>query len=153
MISPSLIARLSRARDLLQESYTHVRVEQAAREAALSPYHFIRLFKATFGCTPHQALVEARLDRAKQLLLAADLSVTQICMEVGFASLGSFSSLFARRVGVPPVLYRRRFQPLVAVPAAQPLSLIPGCYSLMWGWPTQQFSRSAATDELRESRP
>jgi AraC-like DNA-binding protein len=159
MISPSLLTRLSRARELLQESRAHVRVEQAAREAALSPYHFIRLFKATFGHTPHQALVEARLDRAKQLLLAADLSVTQVCMEVGFASLGSFSSLFARRVGVSPALYRRRYHALAAVPAAHPLSLIPGCYALMWGWPasdaarTPQFPRSAVSAELPQSPP
>jgi AraC-like DNA-binding protein len=159
MISPSLLTRLSRARDLLQESPVHVRVEQAAREAALSPYHFIRLFKATFGRTPHQALVEARLDRAKHLLLAADLSVTQVCMEVGFASLGSFSSLFARRVGLSPALYRRRFHALAAVPGAHPRSLIPGCYALMWGWSataaaqTPQFSRSPATGELPESAP
>ena len=99
MISSSLLMRLCRARDLLQESRGTVRVVHAAREAALSPYHFIRLYRATFGQTPHQALIDARLDRAKQLLVAADLSVTQVCLEVGFASLGSFSSLFTRRIG------------------------------------------------------
>lgn len=151
MISPTLLVRLCRARDLLQDSRGKVRVEQAAREAALSPYHFIRLFKATFGQTPHQALIDARLDRAKQLLVAADLSVTQVCLEVGFASLGSFSSLFARRVGASPAAYRRRVQALVEVPGRLPPALIPGCYSLMWGWPAarseprleQQLSRSA----------
>jgi AraC-like DNA-binding protein len=159
MISPSLLTRLSRARELLQESRERVHVEQAAREAALSPYHFIRLFKATFGCTPHQALVEARLDRAKRLLLAADLSVTEVCMEVGFASLGSFSSLFARRVGVSPALYRRRYHALATVPGAHPTSLIPGCYALMWGWPasaassTPQFPRSSVAGEPSQSGP
>lgn len=151
MISPTLLVRLCRARDLLQDSRGKVRVEQAAREAALSPYHFIRLFKATFGQTPHQALIDARLDRAKQLLVAADLSVTQVCLEVGFASLGSFSSLFARRVGASPAAYRRRVQAFVEVPGRLPPALIPGCYSLMWGWPAasseprleQQLSRSA----------
>ena len=56
MISPTLLVRLCRARDLLQEARGAVRVEQAARQAALSPYHFIRLFKATFGWTPHQVV-------------------------------------------------------------------------------------------------
>jgi AraC-like DNA-binding protein len=156
MISPSLRVRLCRARDFLQESRGNVRVAQAAREAALSPYHFIRLFKATFGRTPHQVLIDARLDRARQLLLAADLSVTQICLEVGFASLGSFSSLFARRVGTSPVQYRRRVRALVTVPGEWPPALIPGCYSLMWGWPAaaadnQQLSRSAPRRELPQS--
>jgi AraC-like DNA-binding protein len=157
MISPTLLVRLCRARDLLQESRGAVRVEQAAKEAALSPYHFIRLFKATFGTTPHQLLIDARLDRAKRLLLAADLSVTQICLEVGFASLGSFSTLFARRVGTPPAAYRRRVQVLIEVPGRLPLSLIPGCYSLMWGWPAAaaepQLSRSAAGPAVAESPP
>lgn len=157
MISPTLLVRLCRARDLLQDSHGAVRVEQAARQAALSPYHFIRLFKATFGTTPHQLLIDARLERAKRLLLAADLSVTQVCLEVGFASLGSFSALFARRVGTPPAAYRRRVQPLIEVPSRLPLSLIPGCYSLMWGWPAAdagpQLSRSAPSPVVPESPP
>ncbi len=159
MITPSLLARLCRARDLLQESQGNVRVEQAAREAALSPYHFIRLFKATFGRTPHQVLIDARLGRAKQLLLAAELSVTEICLEVGFASLGSFSALFARRVGASPIAYRRRVQALVQVPGEWPPALIPGCYSLMWAWPEAavaggpQLSRSAACGDMRQSTP
>ena len=109
----TVLARLCRARELLREARGNVRIEQAAREAALSPYHFIRLFKATFGATPYQMAIDARLDRAKQLLLAADLSVTEICLEVGFASLGSFSSLFARRVGVSSAAYRWRVRVMI----------------------------------------
>jgi AraC-like DNA-binding protein len=149
-----VLVRLCRARDLLQDVRGTVRIEQAAREAALSPYHFIRLFKATFGATPHQVSIDARLERAKQLLLAADLSVTEICLEVGFASLGSFSALFARRVGTSPAAYRRRVRAMVQVPGVVPASLIPGCYSLMWGWPAAdperepQLSRSTSAREL-----
>jgi len=161
MISSSLLVRLCRARDLLQESRGKVRVEHAAREASLSPYHFIRLYRATFGQTPHQALIDARLDRAKQLLVAGDLSVTQVCLEVGFASLGSFSSLFARRVGASPAAYRRRVRALVEVPGRLPPALIPGCYSLMWGWPAasggslieEQLSRSALRRCVPQSLP
>jgi AraC-like DNA-binding protein len=142
------LVRLCRARELLQDARGNVRVEQAAREAALSPYHFIRLFKATFGETPHQVAIDARLDRAKQLLLAADLSVTEICLEVGFASLGSFSSLFARRVGASPAAYRRRVRAMVQVPGVVPASLIPGCYSLMWSWPQ---AISSANSNYREA--
>ncbi len=154
----ALLARLCRARDLLRESHGKVRLEEAAREAALSRYHFIRLFKATFGTTPHQVLIDARLDRAKQLLLAADLPVTQICLEVGCDSLGSFTTLFTRRIGLPPAAYRQRGRARIQVPASFASSPIAGCYSLMWGWPAdrsheQQLSRSAACRELPQSHP
>lgn len=152
----ALLVRLCRARDLLRESHGKVRIEEAAREAALSPYHFIRLFKAAFGATPHQVLIDARLDRAKQLLLAADLPVTQICLEVGCASLGSFTTLFTRRIGLPPAAYRQRGRARVQVPASFASSPIAGCYSLMWGWPADhepQLSRSAASCELPQSQP
>ncbi|HKU14673.1 MAG TPA: helix-turn-helix transcriptional regulator [Steroidobacteraceae bacterium] len=155
----AVLLRLCRARDLLQDVSGNVRIEQAAREAALSPYHFIRLFKATFGATPHQVSIDARLERAKELLLAADLSVTEICLEVGFASLGSFSTLFARRVGASPAAYRRRVRAMIQVPGVTPPSLIPGCYSLMWGWPgadrarEPQLSRSTPDRELPQLPP
>jgi len=68
----------------------------------MSPFHFIRQFEAVFGATPHQFRIQTRLDRAKQLLALSDYSVTDVCLEVGFSSLGSFSDLFARRVGAPP---------------------------------------------------
>jgi AraC-like DNA-binding protein len=153
----ALVVRLCRARDLLRQSCGDVGIEQAAREAALSRYHFIRLFKATFGETPHQVLIDARLERAKQLLLAADLPVTQICLEVGCASLGSFTTLFTRRVGMPPAAYRQRARARAQVPASLASSPIAGCYSLMWGWPAdryeQQLSRSVACGELPQSQP
>jgi AraC-like DNA-binding protein len=108
---------------------------EVAKEAALSPYHFIRLFKAVFGETPHQVRIAARLDRAKHLLSVGEQSVTEICIEVGFSSLGTFSHVFARRVGWPPSAYRRRIRSMVQVPGTIPGQLIPGCLSLMWGWP------------------
>ena len=78
-----------------------------AREAALSPWHFLRLFRTAFGVTPHQYLVRVRIEAAKRLLLG-DAPVTDVCLDVGFQSLGSFSALFARRVGTPPSTFRRR---------------------------------------------
>ena len=77
-------------------------------DAAVSPFHFIRQFQALFGETPHQYRIRARLERAKDLLESSDYSVTDVCMEVGFSSLGSFSDLFARRVGMAPSVYRRQ---------------------------------------------
>ena len=86
----------------------------------MSPYQFIRRFCAVFGETPHQFRIGARLDRAKQLLAVSDYSVTDVCMEVGFSSLGSFSDLFARRVGVAPSAFRRRIRAVMPAPRVLP---------------------------------
>jgi AraC-like DNA-binding protein len=105
-------------------------IDAVAREAAISPFHFIRQFQALFGETPHQYRIRARLERAKELLESSDYSVTDVCMEVGFSSLGSFSDLFARRVGVPPSIYRRQHRSTVVLPGAV-LVRNRGCLSLM----------------------
>src|ERR1700704_6554470 len=100
--------RLCRARDALREvSARPLRIGAVAREAGMSRFHFIRRFQALFGETPHQARIRFRLDRAKDLLAWSDRSVTDVCMDVGGSSLGSFSDLFARRIGTPPSAYRR----------------------------------------------
>jgi AraC-like DNA-binding protein len=125
-------ARLCRARELLSETHDpELSIREVARQARLSPYHFIRVFEAVFGLTPHQFRIEERLARARHLLLNDNASVTEVCMEVGFSSLGSFSSLFARRVGVSPSLYRRRARAAIRVPGLPPEELFPSCLTLM----------------------
>jgi AraC-like DNA-binding protein len=124
--------RLCQARDLLREVQENaLSIEAIAREVGVSPYHFIRQFEALFGVTPHQFRIQSRLDHAKQLLATGQYSVTDVCMEVGFSSLGSFSVLFTSRVGEPPSVYRRRVRAMVQVPGRVPVQLIPGCLSLM----------------------
>jgi AraC-like DNA-binding protein len=128
--------RLCHARDLLRESREPVlTIEQLAREVHISPFHFIRQFEAVFGVTPHQYRIGSRLELAKQLLARGEHSVTDVCMEVGFSSLGSFSTLFAQRVGETPSAYRRRIRPLASVPDRSASHLTPGCLSLMGALP------------------
>jgi len=105
-------------------------IDELARELRISPFHFIRQFESVFGVTPHQHRIQARLDHAKHLLADGRLSVTDVCMAVGFSSLGSFSALFTRRVGEPPSVYRRR---------VRPADLTPGCLSLMGAPPGRSF--------------
>jgi AraC-like DNA-binding protein len=105
-------------------------IEALAREVRISPFHFIRRFEAVFGVTPHQYRIQVRLDRAKELLASGQLSVTAVCMEVGFSSLGSFSTLFTRRFGETPSAYRRR---------VRAGDLGPGCLSLMGHLPRRSF--------------
>jgi len=132
MLDNSALRRLCSARDMLRELHDRpLSIQHVAREAAMSPFHFIRQFESVFGTTPHQFRIQARLDRAKRLLALSDYSVTDVCLEVGFSSLGSFSDLFARRVGTSPSAYRRRIRSFVHVSSELPRALAPGCLSLM----------------------
>jgi AraC-like DNA-binding protein len=124
--------RLCQARDLLRDAREPApTIDQLAREVRISPFHFIRQFEAVFGVTPHQFRIASRIELAKALLAGGEHSVTDVCMEVGFSSLGSFSTLFARRVGETPSAYRRRIRTLVSVPGRRVAHLTPGCLSLM----------------------
>lgn len=123
--------RLCRARELLaQLDGPQPTIDALAREVHISPYHFIRQFEALFGVTPHQYRIQVRLDRAKELLASRRRSVTAVCMEVGFSSLGSFSTLFTRRFGETPSAYRRR---------VESADLVPGCLTLMASGPDRSF--------------
>ena len=124
-------ARLCVARDRLRASERVVLV-RVAREARLSTGQLIRRFAALFGETPHQYRLRERLDRAKQLL-AGGGRVTDVCLDVGFSSVGSFSAWFARRAGLAPSAYRRRVMPRAALPPASAESLEAGCLSLLTG--------------------
>ena len=133
-------ASLCRAREMLCEVDDRpLGIEELAREVTLSASHLTRQFEAVFGETPHQFRMRARLERAKRLLAAGQHSVTEVCMEVGFSSLGSFSDLFTRRIGTTPSAYRRRMRALVQVPGTLPAELLPGCFSLMGRLPADAF--------------
>jgi AraC-like DNA-binding protein len=82
-------------------------LDRLAAESGFSKFHFARSFKDAYGETPAQYLTRRRVERAKDLLRHANLTVTEICMLVGFSSLGSFSSRFTELVGMPPSIYRR----------------------------------------------
>jgi len=149
MIHPELLSRLCHARDLLRDWEDEpLPVSAVARASGLTRFHFIRLFKAIFGETPHQYRLRAQVEKAKHLLLLTDLSITDVCMAVGFSSLGSFSALFSRRVGMSPSEFQRRHRTASAPERQLPAHLVPGCLSLMAGISDEeQFSRSTATDE------
>src|SRR5437764_1886637 len=102
--------RMLRARDTIDRSFaTPLDVQALARVAHISPAHFSRQFRATFGETPHRYLQRRRVERAMELLRETDRSVTEICLDVGFGSLGTFSRTFRAIVGESPSAYRARF--------------------------------------------
>ena len=129
-LSPDIYRRLCRAREFMDDCYDlPLDVDQIAREACFSRYHFIRLFRQAFQQTPHQYLTQRRIERAKELLSSSRLTVTDVCFEVGFQSLGSFSSLFHKYVGHPPVAYRTR----VFIHRKSPPANVPFCFLIMYG--------------------
>jgi AraC-like DNA-binding protein len=141
LLRPEGFRRLCLARDLLRECREpSPTIADLAREVQMSPFHFIRRFESVFGVTPHQFRIQARLDMARHLLAAGRHSVTEVCMEVGFSSLGSFSALFTHRVGEAPSAYRRRVRAMVQVPGTVPAVLIPGCLALMGRLPPSAFA-------------
>ncbi len=116
-----------RARDVIDRDFARpLDIPALARIAAVSEAHFIRTFRATFGETPHRYLQRRRVERAMFLLWHTDRSVTEICFDVGFASLGTFSRTFARIVGESPTDYRDRADP-------QP---VPTCFAMAWTRPS-----------------
>ena len=103
------LALLRRVRDRIDREYARpLDVEALARDAHMSAGHFSREFRRAYGESPYSYLMTRRIERAMALLLRGDLSVTEVCFEVGCSSLGTFSTRFTELVGVPPSVYRRR---------------------------------------------
>jgi AraC-like DNA-binding protein len=128
--SVPLARHLLRVRDLIDRSYAEpLDVPALARRANVSRAHFNRCFADAFGVTPHRYLLTRRLERAKALLRGGELTVTEVCLAVGFTSLGSFSTQFRRFVGESPSGYRAR-----ARRAGE--ERLPSCLVRMWTRPT-----------------
>ena len=119
--------RMLRARDTMDRSFAQpLDVPALARVAYISPAHFSREFRATFGETPHRYLQRRRVERAMELLRETDCPVTEICLDVGFNSLGTFSRTFREVVGESPSRYRARFT------GAGATLRVPACWAMAW---------------------
>ena len=127
-----------RARDAIDLRFAEpLDIRALARIAHVSEAHFIRTFRATFGETPHRYLQRRRVERAMFMLRETDRSVTEICLDVGFASLGTFSRTFHEIVGQPPSAYRR----------GATVKAVPGCFARTWMRPSSVGEvRRAAVD-------
>jgi AraC-like DNA-binding protein len=124
------LARLRRARDRMDRDYAlPLDVPALARGAFMSPGHFQRSFRAAYGETPYSYLMTRRIERAKALLRRGDLSVTEVCFEVGCTSLGSFSSRFTELVGETPSAYRAR--------SHDDYVAVPGCVAMIRSRPVR----------------
>ena len=135
-----VLVHLRRARDFADRHYAQpLSLEEIAGVAGLSKYHFLRLFRATYGITPMEYVSQRRIERAQDLLRATNLTVTEVCFAVGFSSLGSFSSRFRRLVGESASAFQRRY--------ADGAPHIPGCFIFMWGLAERDASHSAIEEK------
>lgn len=131
------LAHLRRARDLMDREYARpLDVAALARTALMSPGHFSRQFRAAYGETPYAYLMTRRIERAKALLRRGDMSVTEVCIEVGCTSLGSFSARFTQLVSETPTAYRARNH--------SALASVPGCIAKDLTRPIRTPSRASA---------
>ena len=119
--------RMLRAKDTMDREYAEpLDIKRLARIAIVSEAHFIRTFKATYGETPHRYLQRRRVERAMFLLSQTDRSITDISLDVGFNSLGTFSRTFSEIVGQSPSEYR----------AQAPKRAVPNCFTMRWMRPS-----------------
>ncbi len=121
--------RLLRARDAMDRTYAEaLDVPALAKIARVSEAHFIRTFRATFGETPHRYLQRRRVERSMYMLRESDQSVTEVCLAVGFTSLGTFSRTFREIVGQSPLAYRRS--------SKRVRGAVPTCFMMGWARPS-----------------
>ena len=125
-----MLVHLRRARDLIDARFGEpLDLAAMASTAGFSRYHFAREFRAAFGETPGAYLSRRRVERAKDLLASANLTVTEVSVLVGFASLSSFIRRFTELVGASPAVYRKRVVERGGPPP------VPGCFVMSWGRP------------------
>jgi AraC-like DNA-binding protein len=119
--------RMLRSRDAIDRAYAHpLDIPSLSQVASVSEAHFIRTFKTTFGETPHRYLQRRRVERAMFMLRESDRRVTDVCLDAGFTSLGTFSRTFRDIVGVSPTEYRAREDAIQA----------PTCFVMAWTRPS-----------------
>ena len=127
-LSPEIYERIVSAKVYIDENYHEaIDLDSISQQAYLSRFHFHRIFRQVYRHTPHQYLTRKRIDKAKELL-AANKPVTIVCNEVGFESIGSFSTLFKKEIGFAPTYFRNMAWLKKQEQAQQPRKAIPHCF-------------------------
>ncbi|HMH22758.1 MAG TPA: AraC family transcriptional regulator [Puia sp.] len=128
-ITPETYRKIITAKWYMDKNFHEpIDLDRLSREACLSRYHFHRLFTRIYRQTPHQYLTQKRIRQARQWLTEKELSISDICNNVGFESIGSFSALFKKVSGFAPQFYRRKALIREKEVRQQPRSFIPQCF-------------------------
>lgn len=126
--------RIVEAKLFIDQHYDQkIELDNISDQACFSKYHFLRLFKQVYGMSPHKYLTSVRLNKAKALL-DKQMPVSDVCFDVGFDSLPSFSSLFKRQIGMSPKAYAEQAQQHKQAAESAPLQFVPGCFVENYGW-------------------
>ena len=129
-----LYKRIVSAKLFIDNNYSFdVDLNNIADEALFSKFHFIRLFKKIYGKTPHQYLIDVRIEKAKQLLQKG-ISISEVGYSIGFDSISSFTGLFKKMTGLTPSAWQFQQQKIKEDISAFPLNFIPNCFAENNGW-------------------
>ena len=129
-----LYKRIVDAKLFIDEHFaTDINLDKISDHAHFSKFHFLRLFKESFGLSPHQYLISVRLQRSKPLLLAGK-RVAEVCFEVGFQSVPSFSALFKKRYGCAPTEFLTEHRIRQSEICKHPFAFVPNCFAENYGW-------------------
>ena len=129
-----LYRRIVKAKLFIDDNYSNpIDLDHIADEAFFSKFHFIRIFKKTYGKTPHQYLTYVRIEKSK-ILLNSDMPISEVCYEVGFDSITSFTGLFKRIAGQTPSAWQQHCHHKKQEIKKIPLKYIPNCFAEMNGW-------------------
>jgi len=127
-LTKDIYQRIANAKIFIDENYYEsIGLEEISQQAFLSRFHFHRLFTRIYRSTPHQYLTQKRIEKAKQLL-AENKAINDVCSEVGFGSIGSFSTLFKKEIGFAPTFYRNVAWLKKQEEKKQPKKFIPHCF-------------------------
>jgi AraC-like DNA-binding protein len=127
-LTPDIYQRIVSAKMFIDENYQDpINLDDVSGQAFFSRFHFHRLFTRIYRRTPHQYITQKRLDKAKTLL-TENKSVTEVCNEVGFESIGSFSVLFKKEIGFAPQYYRNMAYKKKMEQLEEPKKAIPHCF-------------------------
>jgi AraC-like DNA-binding protein len=128
-LTHDIYRRIVSAKLYIDENYHEpIGLDDISQKAYLSRFHFHRLFTRVYKITPHQYLTRKRINKAKDLLVKDELTVTEVCNSVGFESIGSFSTLFKKEIGFPPQYYRNMAFLKQQQAKEQPKKFIPHCF-------------------------
>jgi AraC-like DNA-binding protein len=137
-----LYRRIVQAKLFIDDHFNEkIDLSLSAGEAYFSKFHFIRLFKSAYGCTPHRYLTRKRIERATWLLTQGK-EISEVCWEVGFESPGSFTALFKKQTGFTPSAFRTMALQKRHDIKEKPLTFIPNCFAEAKGWKKSNFEEA-----------
>lgn len=128
-----LYTRIVKAKIFIDDNYaSRLNLDKLSEEACFSKYHFLRLFKRAYDKTPYQYLSEKRIEKAKEKLKKENITVSQVCEQIGFESTTSFTLKFKEYTGETPAFFRLRAMQTRQLTKEQPSRFIPACFSTMY---------------------